>query len=235
MRNCTRPMLYRIKSIHDMISAGRYPNFRDFHERFEVSRSTILRDLGILKVDFHAPIVFDGRNQGYCYSEPYELPFNSLDKDSSGILLRAMKALEAYKGTPFYDDLSESLGSMVSDDARKAGSSILDRIESVGSRPCCAAGRTRWALVFEALERNLVIEFDYGQEGSKAHETVEPYQVVLDNGMAYLFANRAESGITGLFAIHELENLRITGRSFSLPPVYRYSELCQGATSLKVS
>ena len=114
MRNYTRPMLYRIKSIHDMIGAGRYPNFRDFHERFEVSRSTILRDLGILKVDFHAPIVFDGRKQGYCYSEPYELPFNSLDKDSSGILLRAMKALEAYKGTPFYDDLSESLGSMVS-------------------------------------------------------------------------------------------------------------------------
>lgn len=76
----------RLYKIEQLLRSRRYVPTHEFLERLEVSRSTLNRDLDVLRGSMGAPIIYDPALQGYRLGEPeledprYELPglwFNS--------------------------------------------------------------------------------------------------------------------------------------------------------------
>ncbi len=230
MKNQTYPMLYRIKTIHDMIKAGKYPNSSDFctddhNTGILVSRATFNRDLRALKYDMKAPLKFDSKKNGYYYSEDYDLPFNYIDKTSAETLMCAKLLLQNYADTPFYDNLCKALNELTSINLKDAENNILDRIEVAKSLIYSKADDSLWPLLMEALEKNLVVEFDYSSKGVAEHEIAEPYEIVLDNGKTFLLAKETGTGAIRLFAVFKLQNLVLTDKTFKLPAEHTLTQI----------
>src|SRR5438128_4482938 len=61
--------LSRLQQIHHEISAGRYPTVRRLAELLERSDRTIKRDLGFMRDQLGAPLVFDRTRRGWRYRE----------------------------------------------------------------------------------------------------------------------------------------------------------------------
>jgi len=64
----SRPPLERMQRLHEMLSAGRYPNCRRMAAKLEVSTKTIQRDLDFMRDRLQLPIEYDGTLYGYRYS-----------------------------------------------------------------------------------------------------------------------------------------------------------------------
>ena len=65
---------WRLYEIDRLISQGYYPNCSYLAEHLEVHRRTVERDIERLRDLFAAPIHYDRKKRGYCYTEPFSLP-----------------------------------------------------------------------------------------------------------------------------------------------------------------
>jgi transcriptional antiterminator len=61
---------HRILTIDRLIQEGTYPNTQKLAEKFEVTTSTIQRDIEYLRNMYGAPIEYDPIRRGFYYSEP---------------------------------------------------------------------------------------------------------------------------------------------------------------------
>ena len=61
----TRPPLLRMIRIHDLLSAGRYPNCSLLALEFEVSTKTIQRDVDFMRDQLVLPIEYDRARHGF--------------------------------------------------------------------------------------------------------------------------------------------------------------------------
>lgn len=66
----------RIQWMHNRIASGNYPNENRLAEKFGVSRRTAERDIYYMKNTLEAPIAFSTKDQGFYYSEEYNLPLS---------------------------------------------------------------------------------------------------------------------------------------------------------------
>lgn len=225
MKKYTRPMLYRMKTIHDMIKTGSFPNSKDFCSKLDQSRPTIMRDLDALRYDFEAPIVYDKKHNGYYYSnDDYNLPFNYLDKMSSEVLLYAKTLMQNFKDTPFYENLCDTISALIDPDCNGNSINLLERIAVAPTLIYQKTDEKIWNQILNAIKKNNMIEFDYTSKGNTNHITAEPYQIILDNGKTFLFANIIPENKMQLFAIFKLENLKVLDETFTLPKIYKFSQ-----------
>ncbi|MFW6080600.1 MAG: helix-turn-helix transcriptional regulator [Desulfosalsimonas sp.] len=80
--------LERIYYFHHEVSLGRYPDAAGLADRFEVSLSTVHRDIEYLRDRLGAPLVYDRKNKGYHYVEGgFALPF---EKSPAALFLFAV-------------------------------------------------------------------------------------------------------------------------------------------------
>jgi proteasome accessory factor B len=76
MKSANRPALLRFARIDEKIRSGSWPNAPSLAGELEVAPRTIHRDVEFLRDQFHAPIAFDTRKNGYYYSNPsFRLPY----------------------------------------------------------------------------------------------------------------------------------------------------------------
>ena len=65
----------RLMKLLEQVQRGGYPNATDLRNKFEVSRSTIMRDIDFLKDQYLVPIEYCSERGGYCISDPnYTIP-----------------------------------------------------------------------------------------------------------------------------------------------------------------
>ncbi|MBQ1971990.1 MAG: HTH domain-containing protein, partial [Treponema sp.] len=60
----------RLFQLVEFIRNGNYPNVPMMKKEYEVSRSTIMRDLEFLKNRYNAPIEYSVEHKGYYFSDP---------------------------------------------------------------------------------------------------------------------------------------------------------------------
>ena len=60
----------RLFQVADYIKNSHYPNATELCKKFEVSRSTMMRDIEFLQTRYNAPIEYDFVNRGYYYTDP---------------------------------------------------------------------------------------------------------------------------------------------------------------------
>lgn len=71
-------VLERIYFFHGRIQSGRYPNTTHLIHEFEISQATAHRDIAYLRDRLLAPLKFDTRKNGFCYTrDDFRLPFEN--------------------------------------------------------------------------------------------------------------------------------------------------------------
>ncbi|UTC98844.1 WYL domain-containing protein [Treponema denticola] len=221
-------MLERLIYIHKRIKAGKYPNCTFLSKKLECSIPTINRDIEFLRDRFLAPIEYDSAKKGYYYTQEYNMPLNSISAKNLIALSSAKILLSNYKGTPIYDDLCNVINLMTFSEIR-GNTDFIDRIAVPPALPIII-DETIWNTIYSAMKNNSIIEFDYnGRHNTETtHRRVRPYQILLDDGLCFLFGFCELRNAERLFCLSRIKNLIITDDNFTLPQDYEFSSRCGG-------
>lgn len=241
-----KKMLERLIIMHNLIKSGVYPNIEHIRRHYlsqtgyeKLGDATIYRDISALQVYFKAPLVFDRHKMGYCYlDENYDFALNKISSKDIFYLITAKTLLSHFDGTPIYDEISQVID-FVTDTQMEGKSSMLNRI-AIPPAPRIILNQNIWDIIMDALQHNLILEFDYTGRWntSKTHRKVHPYQILLDDGMYFLFGwdenatdNKKSTKPTGgerLFCINRITNIQETETTFELPESYDFTSRCSG-------
>ena len=213
-----------------------YPNVQKLQSLYceqtgyqKVGEATIYRDLGTLKIYFHAPLEFDRAKSGYYYTdENWEFALNNISKQDVFYLSAAKTLLSSFEGTPMYNAIAEVID-FITDTQAAGKSSLLKRI-AVPPAPKINIDEEIWKDMLSALQNNFVVEFDYNGRWNTetTHRRVHPYQFLLDDGMYFIFGYSEERKAERIFLLSRIKNLKVTDEHFKLPEDFEFSSHCKG-------
>ena len=234
-RQINKKMIQRLIIIHNAIKAGLYPDNKKLRRLYleetgysNVGEATINRDIDMLRTNFNAPLEFDRQKGGYYYFEKFDLALNSITTDDVFYLSAAKMLLSSFEGSPMYKSISDVID-FVTDTQGIGKSTLLKRI-AVAPAPKFITNEETWSKVLEALQSNLIIEFDYkGRWNTEiTHRRVHPYQILLEEGRCLLFGYSEERNAERLFVLNRMFNLDVTDEHFELPENFQFSARCGG-------
>ena len=226
-RISNKKMLERIIIVHNAIKSGMYPNNKQLRRLYceqtgysKVGEATICRTIDALRTYFKAPLEYDRQKNGYYYFEDWDFVLNNITAQDVFYLSAAKTLLSSFQGSPLYDKISGVIDFVT--DAQAVGkSALLNRI-AIPPVPKFSVDKWVWDDVIRALRDNLIIEFDYiGRwDTEQHHRRVLPYQILLEEGVCYLYGFAEEREDTRLFVLSRIKNLEITADHFKLPADY---------------
>ncbi len=230
-------MIERLIIIHNAIKSGCYPNNKTLRKLYkatincskEPGEATIGRDIDMLRIQFHAPLEFDRSRNGYYYMDNnWEFALNKISEEDMFYLCAAKNLLSTFKGSLLYDEISSVIDFMTDTQVHNR-SDILRRI-AVPPVHQVVVDESVWNAIFSAIKQDTVLEFNYnGQWNTNTtHRRVRPYQVILDEGMYYLFGYVEERNAERMFCLTRIKNPVNTDEHFKLPENYDFSARCGG-------
>ena len=222
-------MLERISHIHRKIKSGCYPNTKQLAFELESSLATISRDLDYMRDRMYAPIEYDYAHKGYYYTENFEpsLPSHLSDKDLR-VLLSAKTLLSHYKNTPIYEEACSVLDLLSSNAMDGKNAALMNRI-AVAPTVETTINQEIWNAIQDALNQNHILQFDYTDRWGKETERrrLRPYQLVLDEGVCYLFGFDELRQAERIFSLVRMRNVVVTEESFDLPDDFEFENRCK--------
>ena len=225
-------MLERLSKIHAKIKSGCYPNSQQLAFDNEVSVPTISRDIEFLRDRFGAPICYDAAQRGYFYEEDFDMPLNMISSKDVMFLSLVKQLMTQYEGSPVYNEISNIIDFLT--DSQGIGKSDFLKRVAAPPLPKVVVNEEAWNKVIQSLKENTLLKFEYnGRWRTKTtHRMVRPYQVLLQDGMYYVFGydENAEDGKGGerLFNLSRMKNIENTKQPFELPEDFEFASRCGG-------
>lgn len=222
-----------ILEMDKMISSREYPNVKKFMEKFEVSESTVNRNLAALRRDFGAEgiLEYDREQKGFYYNRPsFRIPALLTSEKQIIAAKQISNLLNLIKGTPIYKDAIEvftALSNNLDDDQKLNVKKLSNRILFLGMSPVQIEDEI-WTLLEKAMCQNKYISFDYRD---KAHRfVVQPWQLIYSNGMwtLYGYNPNEKSKDVRFYNLPEIHNLKIDKNTFELPADFEYNHRAKG-------
>lgn len=166
-KTLNKKQLERIIIIHNAIKSGLYPNAEKLRRLYleqtgykNVGIATIHRTIDALRVNFYAPIEFDRQRDGYYYTDDnYEFALNSITPQEAFYFSAAKILLSSFEGSPVFKQIADAIDFVT--DTQKIGKSALLKRIAVPPTPKYVTNEEIWKKVLEALQSNLIVEFDY--------------------------------------------------------------------------
>jgi predicted DNA-binding transcriptional regulator YafY len=220
--------------IHDLISAGRYPNCSLLAREFEVSAKTVQRDVDFMRDQLVLPIEYDKRRHGFVYSRTVgQFPLITVSEGELVALLVAQKAVEQYRGTSFEKPLHTAFQKLASSLTGESRVSLHELSEAVSFH---AAGVPRgqiklFELLANAVMSSQLIEFDYlSLRASKPERRrAAPYHLACINNQWYLIARDQSHGKLRTFALTRIESVKNLRISVERPAGFSVSKMLSGS------
>lgn len=80
------------------------------------------------------------------------------------------------------------------------------------------------------MQENVIVEFDYNGRWNTetTHRRIEPYQILMDDGMCFLFGYDLNKYAERMFSLNRMKNIVVTDEKFELPEDYDFSSRCGG-------
>lgn len=225
-------MLERLSKIHAKIKSGCYPNTQQLAFDNEVSVPTISRDIEFLRDRFGADIKYDASQRGYYYAKDFDMPLNLISSKDVLFLSLVKQLMTQYEGSPVYNEIS-SIIDFLTDSQGVGKSDFLKRV-AAPPLPRVIVNEDTWNKVIQSLKENTLLEFDYNGRWrtETTHRKVRPYQVLLQDGMYYVFGydENADDGNGGerLFNLCRIKNIENTKFTFELPDDFEFISRCGG-------
>ncbi len=210
----------RLRVIHQCIAAQTHPTTAQLAEKLEVSTRTVRRYLAFLRDRFNAPVKFDQKKGGFCYTHPnWEMPLVPLSEGELLAFFIATIALQG-KGATYEDarlrraiakiaaslpeEISVSLGYLFENTSFQAPPHVL------------VEGAILDKLHKAVCERE-VVSFDYFTpgKGETKDRRVEPLLLHNHEGTWYLIAFDYLRQTEIVFHAGRISNLKTTGDYFA--------------------
>ena len=228
----TRPPYARMLKIHEMISAGKFPNCSTLAGDFEVSYKTVQRDIDFMRDQMLLPINYDSVQHGFHYTEPVNsFPAVNITHGEVVALLVAQKALEQYRGTAFEKPLRVAFEKLTNGLQDQISMSLDDLGRAFSFRPMGAAEQELeiFNLLADCVLANKTVEFDY--HGLKKNKTerrrVDPYHLGCINNQWYLVGNDQVRGKVRTFALTRMSRPKALKKSFVRPADFTIAKMLQ--------
>ena len=222
-------MLERISHIHRKIKSGCYPNTKQLAYELESGLATISRDLDYMRDRMYAPIEYDFTHKGYYYTEDFEPSMqNHLSDKDLRVMLSAKTLLSHYKNTPIYEEACSMLDLLSSNAMEGKNTALMNRI-AVAPSVETNVNQEIWNAIQDSLNQNHILQFDYTDRWGKKTEQrrLRPYQLVLDEGVCYLFGFDELRQAERIFSLVRMKNAIVTDEEFELPENYDFESRCK--------
>ena len=181
----------RLLHIVDMVKQGNYPNTTDFRKKFEVSRSTVMRDIDFLKDRYMVPLDYSKEHNGYFLSDPnYTIPSFLLTEGELFTLHIILPLMEQYKGTPLepvFESIMKQMLDMLPKDVAVSTSFNADQVHFI-SNPQPQIDQEIFFKVLEGIQERKTLDFAY--RSIKRQEYIQrkfnPYKILCQRGDWYI-------------------------------------------------
>jgi predicted DNA-binding transcriptional regulator YafY len=185
-----------------------------------------------MKNSLGAPIVYDAKNRGYYYYEKtFRLPATYTTTENMQALGMAKTLLSLYQDTPLYDPARNLLALITTPIMDHDNPDWFENrivVPPVASTP---VNREIWNTLISALRGNKILTFEYKGVWDADYKLrrVRPYQLLFDTGVWYLYGYAEERKGIRLFSLTRMQNLTLTGTTFTLPSDYDYCTKADGS------
>lgn len=215
----------RIYFIDARIASGQYPNTAGLAREYEVSESTISRDIELMRDRLNAPIEYNALHRGYYYAEKtYRLPAGYASAQDMFALGMVKNLLTLYRNTPLHDAAALLLSGITAPlDADGSSRWYEDRIV-VPPVPAGIVPPAVWDTIIAAIRENRIITFNYtGIRDTEAKiRRVRPYQLLFDRGVWYLYGYAEDRNAARIFSLPRIQRITLIDDRFTLPPEFDY-------------
>lgn len=211
----------RILEMDKVIRSGCYPNAVKLGEMFEVSRSTIMRDLDFLRDRYQAPLEYDFYRKGFYYSNPtFAIQSVLLTEGELFTVSAITPLLEQYKNTPLEESFKNILGKITSilpDEVSVDSSFVNNQIHFI-SDPLPVIDTKVFSEIFKAIQIKKIVEFGYRsiERQEYVQRTFDPYKVVCQKGNWYVIGFCHKRNDYRIFALSRIKDIKITDESFEI-------------------
>lgn len=188
----------------------------------EVTTRTIQRDIRMMR-DRGAPIQFDSHLQGYYYSHmSWQLPGIELTEGDLLALMVADRALEGYRNSPWYEEMStvfERLTTLLPTNVTVSSEDLIAHI-SVISDPVTRIDKEVWSAVRDGLYKQRTIAIHYQAPGHEdaVVRIIDPLHLVGHRGEWYLLCWSHHHNEVRIYALFRIKYARVRSEIFSRPP-----------------
>ena len=213
----------RIIEIDRMIRSGSYPNATTLQKHFEVSRSTIMRDIDFLRDRYNAPLEYDSLKNGYYYTDPTFFVQSVMLSEAELFSVSVIQPLlEQYRNTPLeasvkniFSKLTDMLPQEVSMDTTFIGK---DNITFIAD-PLPAISDDTFTAVFKAMRSHRTIRFFYRalNRSDYTEHRANPYHVLCQKGNWYMLAYDFNHDRITTFSLARIKDNYIEENAFSVP------------------
>ena len=234
----------RYQAIDEIIASGRKLKWNqmisEMNEKYDIktSRTSFFRDIEELEEKYGAPIDTDFETNGYFYTDPgYRLPRFYTDENAAKAAKLIKTLMDMVKGNPLYKEAQEVFESLATENHDFSIENIKinkkpenDRIIFVGAPNKNIPAET-WRLIDQALQKNLVMTFDYQSLSDKkpSNRRVQPWQLIYDNGNWNLHGLDVVKKGRRRYSLNEMKNIKLTKEVFTLPKDYDFRKMTIGS------
>jgi len=217
-------ILAYIMEIDKAIRNDEYPNANSMNRKmgWTISRSTFLRYMDILRDTYHAPVEFDFKKNGYCYTDKaYFMSQVMLAEGELLTLSTILPLLDQYKNTPLegaFRSLMEKLTEMLPDSISVDSSLINNEVHFISDPiTCLENGVFENILRATKLHRTLRLEYKTATSSDYQTREFDPYHILCQKGSWYILGFSHSSEAIRLYAMPRIRKCEITEKSFSVP------------------
>ncbi len=211
----------RLSKIHEEIASGNFPGVGELAEKLGVNERTIKRDLGVLRDQLNAPIIYERKRKGFRYAEiGWTPPLANLDEREILAVFIAENALKLTGHLPEAADLKKALAKLVSYLPEKVSMDLAILSDNLSfQHPAYELSdpELRQKLAVSATNQTTV-EFDYyAQYKQKTeHRTIDVYALHNFGGDWYAIGYDHGRSDIRVFHVGRITKLKETGKGFEI-------------------
>lgn len=224
-----KPQHSRLLFIDRLLREKRFPNCSTLAEGWEVSISTIQRDLDYMRYELDAPIEYSAKERGYYYTEEqYQLPAIHIRESDLFAIYLADKLLAQYEGTPVYDSLRSVFSKIEENlpDKVITRSGADQELFTVLPPFATVILPEVLATVFDCLRTSTRLEVEYRSPGGEPMwRQIDPYQGVRFEGDWYVVGYCHLRGAIRTFSLARMLNATKSRERFTRPNSFDFRQL----------
>ncbi|MBE5756449.1 MAG: WYL domain-containing protein [Clostridiales bacterium] len=189
-------------------------------EKYEISTRTVYRYISCIEYAGIPIYTKRGNAGGFCIMENYRLPASFLTKKEFNETISALKGINEHVENKTITSVINKLFSLTKkeyyDFDIKNGHLIIDST-SWGDT---SEHKDKLTMIENGIENNLILEIDYlDRNGERSKRLIEPHNIVLKQGLWYVFAYCNLRNEFRLFKIGRIEKINTLKDTFVKRPI----------------
>jgi predicted DNA-binding transcriptional regulator YafY len=223
-----------MKTIDQELRARNWPSDESLAQTLEVDPRTIRRDIEYMRYQLNAPIGFDRRQGGYCYTEPtFRMSLPQLSQGELLALFLAERMMRQFRGTPFEPDLKqaiEKLSPMLPDGVTVKLDAVADFLSVLPATKLEYKSKIFCALTSAVVERRrLDLSYWSASRDEKTRRGFDPYDLALVDDGWYAVGHCHLRNDIRMFAVQRVLTVRKTDETFVRPASFRIEDYLKGS------